>query len=330
MQNRTRLGLAAVFGATVLVAACSGDEQSPNVGPKAGSGGTPGVAGSAMGGALAGSFGTAGTTAGVGGTFVTGGMAGTGGAGGAAGGSAGTAGTTTAGAGGTPHVIVPTVLVIDNIRLQLKTEGAGGGGGAGGAGEPGAGGAGGAGDAAGAPNGGAAALPPDFVEPFDTGLGLLAIHSDGFSPGAGDSGGPPIFDMTTLTFDATAGKQGGGAKLSVPFTVATQQADVAGKFDPVQDLFGYELLADVKLTGTGDVGACPSAWLYVYGGGGYANDKSAEPAKGVTSHLVKDEWTTIRLDLDGPYGYHSVTYHPNFKPTAMQYWGVQFNTWGCP
>jgi hypothetical protein len=70
--------------------------------------------------------------------------------------------------------------------------------------------------------------------------------------------------------------------------------------------------------------------MYVYGAGGYANDKTAEPESGKTQHLKKDEWMTVRLDLDGPYGFHSTSNHPNFTPTGMVVWGIHLNTWGCP
>jgi hypothetical protein len=124
------------------------------------------------------------------------------------------------------------------------------------------------------------------------------------------------------------GHPGGAAKISVPFTVATQQADFGASFAMQGlDLTGYELLADVNMTDTGDVGACATAWMYVYGGNGYANDHSGEPASGQTSHLVKGQWTTVRLDLDGPYGFHSSA---TFKPQLVNIWGIQLNTWGCP
>ena len=72
------------------------------------------------------------------------------------------------------------------------------------------------------------------------------------------------------------------------------------------------------MTATGDVGTCATVWLYVYGATiGYANDKSGEPSMGVTSHLVKGDWTQVHLNLDGPYGYHSTANHPNFKPTQQ-------------
>jgi hypothetical protein len=72
---------------------------------------------------------------------------------------------------------------------------------------------------------------------------------------------------------------GGAAKMSVPFSVANQQADFFAPFAAPTDLTGYELFADVKVTQFGDSGACLSAWIYVWGGG-YANDLFAEPALG--------------------------------------------------
>jgi hypothetical protein len=334
------LGLVAVFGAAALMAAC-GDDENPTGGVNAGTAGTSGGSGGSTAGSTTGGSSSGTVGAGTGGTG--GGAAGTAGTGGATAGSGGaTAGT--AGTGGVPHVIVPTVFIIDNVRLQLKgpDSGSGGEGGAGGeasgggAGEGSVGGAGGvdaggAGGAGGATEGGAGPGPSAaFVMPFDTAVAPLAINSNGFSPSVGgDTAGPAIFDQTTLTFDAAAGKPGGAAKISVPFSVAKQQADFSAPFAAPQDLTGYELLADVKVTSFGDAGTCPTAWLYVWGGG-YANDKSAEPAMGQTKQLVKDEWTTVRLDLDGPYGYHSTANHPNFTPTAVIQWGVQMNTFGCP
>ena len=106
-------------------------------------------------------------------------------------------------------------------------------------------------NAGGAGGAGPVAPLPDFAETFDTTLGRLSIHPDGFSPGPGGSLGPPIFDMTTLTFDAGTGNPGGAAKITVPFTVPSQQADFAGTFATPFDLTGYELVADVKLTGVG-------------------------------------------------------------------------------
>jgi hypothetical protein len=284
-----------------------------------------------------------GASAGTGFAGGTGGSsAGTAGAGGATAGAGGTAagtGGTTAGTGGVPAVVVPTVFIVDNVRLQLKGEGNGGegsggdhgGGGAGLGGAAGDRGFGGAAGDSGAGGAGEAGGPPGagFLMTFDADLGALAKNTNGFSPNVGGTAGPAIFDQTTLSFDATAGKSGGAAKMSVPFTVPNQQADFFVPFDTVTDLTGYELLADVKVTQFGDAGTCPSAWIYVWGGG-YANDLSAEPALGQTSHLVKDEWTTVRLDLDGPYGYHSTTNHAGFKPTQVIQWGLQLNTFGCP
>ncbi len=170
---------------------------------------------------------------------------------------------------------------------------------------------------------------PDFLETFDASLGTFSIHADGFSPSVGGTAGPVIFDKTTLTFDAAAGKTGGGAKISVPFSVKDQQADFARLFDAPVDLTGYEFTADVKLTDEGDIKGCISAWLYTWGGG-YANDATAEPAAGMTLHLVKGEWTKIQLRMDGPYGVHSKTNFPAFVPTAVVHWGLQLNTFGCP
>ena len=330
-------GLLAVSGlaAAVVFAGCSDDPPANN---------NTGTAGTSTGGSTAGTSTTAGTTTSAG-TFGTAGTAGTetgGTAGTDAGGTAGTgtAGTATAGTGGTVPVIpiVPTVFLVDNIRLQPYSGGEGGAGGAGGAdsggapaAEAGAPSVAAAGGAAGA--GGADSGPlPDFYMPFDANVTGFALHSDGFSPNVGgDTAGTPfIFDQTTLTWEAAGGKPGGAAKVSVPFTVKNQQADIGGTFAAPADLTGYELTADVKMTGTGDVGACATVWLYVYGANGYANDKSGEPSQGVTSHLVKDEWTTVRLRLDGPYGYHSTANHANFKPTMVNVWGAQFVTFGCP
>lgn len=338
----------AVFGATALLAAC-GDDESPSGGTTAGTGGTSGgsggsAAGSTSGGSSSGTFGagTGGTAAGSGGTTAGSGgtTAGSGGA------TAGSGGTTagTAGTGGVPHVIVPTVFIVDNVRLQLKgpDSGSGGEGGVGGeasggaAGEAsvaGAGGldAGGAGaGAGGATEGGAGPGPsPAFLLTFDAAVAPLVKNTLGFSPNVGGTAGPAIFDQTTLTFEAAAGKPGGAAKMSVPFSVANQQADFYVPFAAPTDLTGYEIVADVKVTSFGDAGTCPSVWIYVWGSG-YGNDATGEPSMGVTQQLVKDEWTTVRLNLDGPYGYHSVTNHANFKPTAVIQWGMQMNTFGCP
>jgi hypothetical protein len=222
------------------------------------------------------------------------------------------------------------VFLIDNVRLRLKGEdggagGAGDGGGAGGndlsIGGEGLGGQGGAG-------GQAPFVDNSFTLSFDANLGPLAINLNGFSPGPGESGGPAISNATTLLWDQAGGTPGGAAKASVPFTVATQQADFSGPL-PSVDLTGYELLADVKLVSTGLATDCATAWMYVWGGG-YANDASGEPALGQTNHVKQGEWATVRLDLDGPYGYHSSHFHPTFTPTAITVWGIQLNTWGCP
>ena len=332
----------ALVGAAALVAACGDDAPTSPGLTVAGAGGTSGGSGGASGSTAGGTAGagTAGTAGGAGG-------GGTGGAGGATAGSAGTAGTSagTAGTGGGAPAIVPAVFLIDNIRLRPKVEGGGGEGGAsGGAGAGGdatggapeapaplAAGAGGASGGAGNEGGAGPGVLPDFLETFEATLGLLSIHPQGFSPSPGGSGGPRIIDDTKLVWEAGTGHPGGAAKATIPFSVPTQQTDFAGAFATPQDLTGYELLADVKMIATGDAGACASAWMYVYGAsGGYANDKSGEPMMGQTSHLVKDEWTTVRLNLDGPYGYHSSTAFPNFEPTAVDIWGVQINTWGCP
>ncbi len=308
-----------------MFAGCSDDPAAPGHGAAGSSNG-----GMAKGGATAGSSTTAGTpAAGSGGT-----------AGGGAGGvtTGGGAGGTTAGTGGTPPVIVPTVFLIDNVRLQPRSANEGGAGGEGGGGVGGApsdagapgttpAAVGGAGGAAGAGGEGPTGPLPDFLLTFDTEVAPLVIHSPGFSPNVGGSGGPVIFDATTLTFEPSMGKTGGAAKVTIPFSVATQQADFSGAFDPAADLAGYELTADVKMTETGTVGECATVWMYVYGANGYANDKSGEPAMRVTSHVVKNAWTRVRLNLDGPYGFHTT---PAFKPASVNIWGIQVNTWGCP
>ena len=120
---------------------------------------------------------------------------------------------------------------------------------------------------------------------------------------------------------------GGAVQLSVPFTVKRQQADISGTFPAMADLTHYELVAEVKLVSAEYGAECTSAWMYVYGGNGYANDASGEPAQYTTGHLVEGVWKTVRLDLDGPYGFHS---SPTFIPELVQIWGLQLNTWGCP
>jgi hypothetical protein len=348
MRNRTRLGLAAVLSATALAVACGDDANNNNTTPPAG-----GSAGTAAGsGGMAGTPTTGGTGAGTAGTFSPGGggmgtggtTAGTGGTGGT---TAGTAGGGMAGMGGNPPVIVPTQFLIDNVRLAPKGSFGAGGDGAGGAGFGGAGGdgaapievlAGAAGMDAGGQGGGPTGPLPDFLLTFDTDLQGLAKNPNGFSPGPGGSAGPATFaDGTSVLWAAAVGHPGGAAKFSIPFSKSplppsadafSQQADFSVSFAQAVDLTGYELTADVKMTDTGDAGDCPTAWMYVYGGNGYANDKSGEPAMGKTSHLVKGQWTKIKLDLDGPYGYHSTANHA-FKPLLVQLWGIQFNTWGC-
>ena len=343
MRNRTRLGLAALVSITGFFVACGDDSSNPTTQPvggtASGGGGATGVsgggvAGTATGGtvtagtATAGSFATAGTGGDVAGTGGT--MAGTAGTGGTTAGSGGTT-AGTAGTGGTVPAIVPTVFLIDNIQLRLKGPSEGGAGGMGGVDAGGMGGAGAGGEAM---VGGAGAGPVEpshaFSYTFDIDFSPLAKNPNGFSPGQG--AGPPIFDGTILSWDPTNGVQGGAAKMSVPFTVAMQQADFFAAFPTAGvDLTGYELVADVNMTETGDVGTCASAWMYVYGAvSTYANDLSGEPMSGQTQQLTKGTWTKIRLDLDGPYGYHSTHNHPNFKPTSIDQWGIQLNTWGCP
>jgi hypothetical protein len=291
-----------------------------------------------VGGAAAGSVGTGGATAGIGGSGGTAGAGGASGgtAGAAVSGSGGTDTAGTAGSGGTAPVVVPAVILIDNIRLQPALEGVGGDGSGGAGGEGGAGTtaapilAGGAGGAGGDGGAGPVGVPPDFIYTFDAELGGFARQSNGFSPGPGGSLGPQIYDMTSVVFEAATGNPGGAAKVTIPFSVAAQQTDFGVAFATPADLTGYELTADVKLVTPGDKGECIAAWPYVYGANGYANDKSGEPASGVTTHLVKDVWKKVRLTLDGPYGYHSTTAFPNFKPTGVTVWGLHINTWGCP
>ena len=351
MRNRTRLGLAALVSAGALVVACGDDAKNNGGFPSGGSAGTPATTGGA---GSAGTPTTGGTAAGTAGTFTTagGGME-TGGAGGS-GGTAGTGGTTAgvagggmAGTGGMPPAIVPTQFLIDNVRLAPKGSIGAGGDGAGGAGFGGAGGEGSAGaptddavagaDAGGQGGGGPTGPLPDFLLTFDATLQGLAKNPNGFSPGPGGSGGPPIFDASTVLWEAATGHPGGTAKFSIPFSKSplppdplafSQQADFSVSFAQPVDLTGYELTADVKVSETGDAGDCPTAWMYVYGANGYANDQSGEPTMGKTSHLVKGQWTKVKLELDGPYGYHSTANH-NFKPLLVQLWGIQFNTWGC-
>ncbi len=349
MKKTLRLGLLVSLGVVTALTAC-GDDDDGSVPPlpmnTAGTGGATGGSGGS-------------TTAGTGGTPVTAGtggaLGGTGGATGGTGGTGGSGGNATAGTGGTPMPVMPTIFLIDNVRLQKKGEGAGGAGsgGAGGAdsgGAPGAGGTPDAGGAAGAPVGaagapaaggasgaggaGPAAVDWSFSVTFDADLtstppqyGPLAKHGDGFSPGPGGSMGPVIVNNTTIVWEDGTGVEGGAAKVSVPFSVAKQQADFAGTFPSPADLTGYELTADVKIQMEGDIGDCPTAWMYVYGGNGYANDATGEPAANTTSHLTPNEWNTVRLDLDGPYGEHTTA---TFDPTLTNIWGIQLNTWGCP
>jgi hypothetical protein len=347
MRNRTRLGLAALIGATALAVACGDDANNNNTQPPGGgTAGTPATGGAGAG--MAGTQTMGGATAGTAGTSTMGGAnGGSGGATAGAGGTtAGTAGGGMAGMGGTPPVIVPTQFLIDNVRLAPKGSFGAGGDGAGGAGFGGdgfggapelvAGGAAGV-DAAGQGGGGPTGPLPDFLLTFDADLQGLAKNPDGFSPGPGGSAGPAFADGTTILWAANVGHPGGAAKFSIPFSKSplppdplafSQQADFSIKFAQPVDLTGYELTADVKMTDTGDAGDCPTAWMYVYGANGYANDLSGEPAMGKTSHLVKGQWTKVKLELDGPYGYHSTANHA-FKPLLVQLWGIQFNTWGC-
>jgi hypothetical protein len=128
-------------------------------------------------------------------------------------------------------------------------------------------------------------------------------------------------------WEAGTGVAGGAARISVPFSVPAQQADFAGTFPAVADLTGYELVAEVRIIMEGDIGACPTAWMYAFGTLGYANDAVGEPALNTTSHLTPNVWNTVRLDLDGPYGAHTTA---SFNPTMTTIWGIQLNTWGCP
>jgi hypothetical protein len=214
---------------------------------------------------MAGTPTTGGTAAGTAGTFSPGGGGmGTGGSGGTAAGSGGTAGGGTGGLGGfggTPPMIVPTQIVIDNVRLAPKgMPGAGGdgAGGAGGAGGDGAGGAGSAGapidviaGAAGMDAGGGAGpvgTPQDFFLTFDADAQGVGKNTNGFSPSVGGTAGPILIDTTTLLWDAAAGKPAGALKASIPFSVKSQQADFFGSFSLPNDLTGYELTADVKMS----------------------------------------------------------------------------------
>ena len=277
------------------------------------------------------------------GSFVNGGtggdtMAGNGGMGGTTAGAGGTV-AGMAGMGGTVVVepIVKTVWYIDNLRLQKKsaTIGDGGAGGAGGApsdaGAPAVVAAAGAPDAGGAGGAPAATYDPAFHLKFDTDLDGLAINMYGFSPNVGGTAGPAIIQDTTFLWDATVGKMGGGAKMSVPLSEPFQQADIARPFPMAVDLSGYELLADVQLKETGKIGDCVAAWVYAWSQApaGYANGQEGEPSMGVTQKLTKGEWTTIRLDFDGPYGYHSTANFPSYQPTAVTQVGMQFVTFGC-
>lgn len=339
--------MAALVSITGFFIACGDDSSTPSTLPAGGTAsgaggttaGTGGAAGTAMAGTAgtetAGSFATAGggsggtagsDTAGTGGT-----TAGTGGT------TAGTGGTT-AGTGGTAPAIVPTVFLIDNVTLRLKSEappegGAGGGGGMDAGGMGGMADLAGAGGAMGGAGAGTGPAPYyGFKLTFDTDNTPVAANPNGFSPGPGMSGGPVIAPNTLFTHEAALGNPGGAMKISVPFTVATQQADFGASFqDTINmtglDLTGYELVADVNMTETGDAGTCATAWMYVYGGNGYANDASGEPMSGKTQQLTKGKWTKVRLDLDGPYGFHSTA---NFKPQLANIWGIQLNTWGCP
>jgi hypothetical protein len=290
--------------------------------PPCGSAGGGGTGGGGTGGGGTGGGGTGGAAAGNGGTGGVapcnngggGGTGGTSGAGGTGGGGAG--GTGGGGAGGTGGAGAG----------GGGTGGTGGTGGDTGGGGTGGGGTGGTGGVAVVPD----PSPTPFNYTFDADVLPLAKNPNGFSPGPGLSMGPAIIDNTFLTFEPTMGHPGGAAKISVPFTVKQQQADFGTAFVPASvNGTGYEILADVNMAETGDVADCATVWLYVYGGSGYANDKSGEPSTGVTSHLKKGEWSTVRLDLDGPYGQHSVN-NGAYKPEHVGIWGIQLNTWGCP
>jgi hypothetical protein len=160
---------------------------------------------------------------------------------------------------------------------------------------------------------------------------MLGINMYGFSPNVGGTAGPAIIQDTTWVWDAAVGKTGGGGKMSVPLSVPFQQADIARPFGGPTDLTGYELLVDVQLKETGKIGDCVAAWLYAWSQTppGYANGAEGEPSMGVTQKLVKGQWTTIRMDFDGPYGYHSYANFPTYKPTAVTQVGMQFVTFGC-
>src|SRR5438445_487421 len=80
--------------------------------------------------------------------------------------------------------------------------------------------------------GGAGTVGPDpsLLYTFDANTMPLLANGNGFSPGPGGSGGPGIANNTLLAFEPTMGHPGGAAKISVPFTVATQQADFGASF----------------------------------------------------------------------------------------------------
>lgn len=339
MRNKMRLGFTVLLGAgAVLAIACGDDTTSPNNGGSAGSAGTTTGGSSTAGMAGSSTAGTAtagGGAGGAGGSFTPGGSggdagsgtaAGTGGTGGTGGGAAGSAGT--AGTGGTAPAIIPTVFYIDNFRLQRKGAdvGAGGAGGEGFGGAPDAmAGAGGVDTGA----GGAGPVDASFNFTFDTNVGTLAANMYGFSPNVGGTQGPALLPVTTFLWDAAAGKQGGGVKITIPFDQKYQQTDFMTPFAMPTDLTGYELLADVQLKETGTVGDCASVWMYAWGGG-YANDISGEPGVNMTQKFTKGQWQTARLDFDGMKGPHSTTNFPNYKPTEVVQVGIQVVTFGCP
>src|SRR5258706_145379 len=97
--------------------------------------------------------------------------------------------------------------------------------------------------AAGADAGGAGGAPadydPSFYLKFDADLSGLGVNQYGFSPNVGGTAGPAIIQDTKFLWDAAVGKSGGGIKMSVPFSVPFQQADVAWPVPGAVELTGY-------------------------------------------------------------------------------------------
>ncbi len=116
-------------------------------------------------------------------------------------------------------------------------------------------------------------------------------------------------ENSTLSWDANEGKPDAGAlSIQIPFTAREQKVEI-GPSDGTLDLTGKKMSVNVKRTGAFDGGVMV-----------YFTSGETWVAHGWTM-LNTEEWTTIDISPE-----MLVESEPTFDPSAVDSWGVMFNT----